>query len=312
LTDKQELTFDLSVRWDEKNKLLEVLGSAREQDFDELAELAANVCSAPMGIVSIIDPDKIYLKGVSGLDISEIPMQHSLCVHTITQDNVLFVPDATRDPRFSQSPFVTGEPNLRAYAGVPLHSPVGDKIGALCIFDTIPRELKRREAHALQLVARQVNAQIELRARRWEAQMAANALRHTGSLFHTLAETIPVPCYIKDREGRLLFYNHAFAERHHVSAEEWLQKNCDELSSEETAQALNRAAETAFEAHKYVESVVDIVIPTTGEKARWRLCQTPCQGPSGDTVLAVVAIELSPANQKLWIGSQVDIEASAR
>jgi GAF domain-containing protein len=136
------------------------LGTEREQDFEEIAELAAIVCGTPISIVSVLDDEWQYHKASLGMAFSRLPITVSFCRHTVAQEGVFIVPDAQADPRFAKNPIVTGEPHVRFYAGAPIHSPEGDKIGALCVIDTIPRELKAYQTHALALLARQANAQI--------------------------------------------------------------------------------------------------------------------------------------------------------
>ena len=139
------------------------LGIEREQDFEEIAELAAIVCGTPISIVSVLDDEWQYHKASLGMDSSRLPISASFCRHTVRQDGIFVVPDAQVDPRFAKNPIVMGEPRIRFYAGAPIHSPEGDKIGALCVIDTIPRELKAYQTHALALLARQANAQIAKR-----------------------------------------------------------------------------------------------------------------------------------------------------
>jgi PAS domain-containing protein len=281
---------------------LQFLGTERDQDFDELAELAASVCSAPIGLVNLIEGETVYFKGAAGFEIEQAPLADTLCVQTMRQESILVIPDALRDPRFARNPYVVGDPQVRFYAGTPLYSPEGNKIGTLCVLDTIPRELKQRQAHALHLIARQVNAHIELMARRLQMSREAAESRAMMDMFVSIAEVLPAPCFVKNREDRMLFYNQAFAERLRISRDAWLEKTSAEIGLGPTTQVLALAAENAFRVGRYVESDVE-VLSTSGDLARWRLCQAPYSGPEGECLLAAVAIDLDPPHNRLWQAS---------
>lgn len=274
-----------------KGNLLGLLGSDRDRQFDDLAELAASVCNSPIGLVSLIEGETVYFKGAAGLDIKHACLCDTFCAQTMQQEATLVVPNALHDGRFADSPYVTGEPRLRFYAGTPLYSPQGEKVGTLCVLDTIPRELKARESHALHLIARQVNAHMELAARRLQMSPAQGGMQVLGTLFLSLAEALPAPCYVKNSDGRLLFYNLAFARWLGVSRDAWLGKACAEIGDDLTAQMLAQAAESAFRLGRYVETNVESV-SASGIQAQWRLCQSPCRGPDGESLLAAIAIEL--------------------
>lgn len=281
---------------------LEFLGVQRDQDFDELAELAASVCSAPIGLVSLVEGETVYFKGAAGIDLAQAPLQDTFCAQTLRQESIFVVQDASRDWRLSQNPYVVREPYIRFYAGTALYSPQGNKIGTLSVLDVIPRELKHRQAHALQLIARQVNAHVELSARRLQTNRELAAARAMGDMFVSIAEALPAPCYVKNREGRMLFYNQAFAERLSISRDAWLEKTSAEIGVSPTPQVLAQATENAFLAGKYVESDVE-VLSTSGDLARWRLCQAPYCSPDGECLLAAVAIELEPPRSGQWQSS---------
>ena len=148
-----------------KKDWLELLGAEEEQEFDDIAELAAFICGTPMGLITLLQGEWQYHKAAIGLDLDKVPLSQSFCQYAVKQDGVFVVRDADRDERFHDSPLVTSAPFIRFYAGIPLYSPTGDKIGAICVLDTIPRELKESQTHALSLLARQANARIELRIR---------------------------------------------------------------------------------------------------------------------------------------------------
>ena len=100
---------------------------------------------------------------MSGLDICETPIEQSVCAHALQQGATLNIPDLTMDARTRDNPLVTGEPYIRFYAGAPLVTPEGYPLGALCVTDTIPREITPTQTAALEALARTVSAHLEQR-----------------------------------------------------------------------------------------------------------------------------------------------------
>jgi PAS domain S-box-containing protein len=137
---------------------------ARDPAIEELVAFSARLCRAPIALVSMVERDRQWFAARIGLDANETPREQSFCAFAMQGDEIMVVPDATRDPRFADNPLVTGQPHIRFYAGAPLRSPEGAPLGALCVIDTQPRDgLSAEEASGLGLMSRQVMAQLELR-----------------------------------------------------------------------------------------------------------------------------------------------------
>ena len=152
---------------------LRILDTAPEPDYDDLARLAALVCAAPIAIVTLVDSHRQWFKACIGLPIRETPRDVAFCNHTITQDDLFVVADATTDPRFQGNPLVTGAPHIRFYAGMPLTVPEGHRLGTLCVIDVVPRSLTACQSDALRALARQVVAQLRLRRHAEEMELIA-------------------------------------------------------------------------------------------------------------------------------------------
>jgi GAF domain-containing protein len=150
----------------------EVLDTVPEELFDDLTELAARICEAPIALISLVDEKRQWFKSKIGITLNETARNISFCAHAINQNSLFIVPDATRDERFAQSPLVTAEPYIRFYAGAPLISPDGHALGTLCVIDKLPRELRPDQKQALTILARHVVSQLELRRRSLELQSA--------------------------------------------------------------------------------------------------------------------------------------------
>jgi GAF domain-containing protein len=141
----------------------EVLDSVPEEVFDDLTELAARICEAPIALITLVDEKRQWFKSTIGITVKETSRDISFCGHAICQSDLFIVPDATRDKRFSHNPLVIADPKIRFYAGAPLVTPDGHALGTLCVIDKVPRELTDDQKQALRVLARHVMTQLELR-----------------------------------------------------------------------------------------------------------------------------------------------------
>ena len=117
-----------------------ILDTDPEPQFDRVTAIARRQFDAPIALVAFMDSDRNFLKARGDLPLSESPRDISFCGHTILDDEVLVVNDASKDERFAENPIVTGDFHIRFYAGAPLVTPSGHRIGTVCVFDVKPRE----------------------------------------------------------------------------------------------------------------------------------------------------------------------------
>lgn len=132
---------------------LNVLDTPAEERFDRLTRLAQRMFGVSIALVSLVDEDRQWFKSRAGLEASEMPRDISFCGHAILGNDIFIVPDTTKDQRFSDNPFVINDPNIRFYAGCPLHHIDGSRLGTLCIIDTKPRILSDDDLYVLQDLA---------------------------------------------------------------------------------------------------------------------------------------------------------------
>ena len=142
----------------------EILDTAPEPLFDSLTDLAARTFDAPIALISLLDADRQWFKSRVGLKSDQTARNISFCQHAIRSDEPLIVLDTHLDPRFSDSPLVVGAPQIRFYAGAPLITPEGHRLGTLCIIDRVPRTaFTGTEVGRLQALAASVMQAMELR-----------------------------------------------------------------------------------------------------------------------------------------------------
>ena len=112
---------------------------APDERLEALVGTARRTLGSDMALFTVLDARKEWQIASTGSVLTEVPIEHSVCLHTIAAKEGLFVPDARDDPRFAESPLVTGPAHLRFYAGYPVEAPDGTRIGAICVLGRTPR-----------------------------------------------------------------------------------------------------------------------------------------------------------------------------
>ncbi len=143
-----------------------ILDTLPEAGFDEITELAAQICGCPAALVSFVDASRQWIKAKYGplpAELSECPREISICTATICNNDILYVSDLIKDQRFNTSPLVTGDMHIRFYCGVPLITQDGYALGTLCVIDFEPREISFEQQEALRRLARQTMVHLALR-----------------------------------------------------------------------------------------------------------------------------------------------------
>lgn len=190
----------------------DMLDTPREQDFDDLANVASQFCETPIAVVNLVDSDRQFFKAEVGLGVRETPLETGFCQHAILSEDILVIPDATKDHRFDCNPLVTGEPGLRAYAGALLKSPEGLPIGTVCVLDYRPREFTQAQVEMLRFIARQAMAQLELRrtvAQQRQLLRRAKSAEREKANFERVVRQASDFIGMADAQGHVVFLNDA-------------------------------------------------------------------------------------------------------
>ncbi len=142
-----------------------ILDTPPERGFDDIVELATQICETPVALVSLVSHDRQWFKARVGFDECQTDLNSSVCAHALIEPDLLVVPDLSLDERTKANPLVTGGPLIRFYAGAPLRTAQGQVLGSLCVIDTKARPdgLTIPQANALRNLGRQVVSQLELR-----------------------------------------------------------------------------------------------------------------------------------------------------
>lgn len=128
----------------------------RKKELDDIVKVAAEFCQTSVGLITLLDDQTQYVKFQVGFNHPTTSKKDAFCQYTIQEYAVLEVPDAKCDERFVHNPLVTGDPNIRFYAGAPLTTQDGHNIGSLCVIDQQPKELTDSQKQLLQVLARQI------------------------------------------------------------------------------------------------------------------------------------------------------------
>jgi PAS domain S-box-containing protein len=178
-------TYPIPANEKERLKALrnyEILDTISEYDFDRITELASLICDVPISTITLIDEERQWFKSSVGLDSKETPRDVAFCGYTIMDQELLEVPDATKDERFKDNRFVTGNPKIRFYAGYPLIDPQGYALGSLCVIDRKPKTLNEKQKRSLQLLAGEVSSLIVDRRLKEELRSFENLFKLSSDL----------------------------------------------------------------------------------------------------------------------------------
>ena len=275
-----------------------------EQELQQAVELAAEICGAPISLVSLLDDRWQTILASVGLRVKQLRRDITVCHHTIEKNDLFVVDDMMMDMRFAGHPMVTGDPEIRFYAGLPLTAPDGRAIGTLCVIDVKPRKLSRTQEQALRVLTNQIRTTMELRAEHRkltealaERDRATTRLHANERMFQAFMNNGPLGSYIKDAEGRYVFYNARLAERCHVTMQEWIGRSDLEVFPREMAEVYRAHDREALDAGGLTIST-ETLCTSQGECSTWRSYRFPCEDEDGRTLLAGLSFDVTEELQR--------------
>ncbi len=194
---------------------LGVANSGVEERFERLTRLAVSLFQVPIALLTLVEKNELRFKAKFGLNgTNAVARDESFCAHALLSHEPLVVSDAAADPRFADNPFVTGEPHIRFYAGQPIATPDGHRLGTLCIIDRQPRTLDAGQFASLRDLAHLAedalfNTDLHTTAQRLNER--EDELRHTERQYRDIFENVACGISQTTRDGRYLNANPALA-----------------------------------------------------------------------------------------------------
>lgn len=176
----------------------EILDTEPEEEFDHLTALASYICQTPIALISLVDESRQWFKSAVGTSERQTSRDAAFCAHAILDDQLMIVEDAASDVRFAKNALVLNDPHIRFYAGAPLVTPDGFKLGTLCVIDREPRHLDERQLQALLQLRTQAEALFTLRHTLHQLHDALDEVK-------ILSGILPICSYcknVKDENGR--------------------------------------------------------------------------------------------------------------
>jgi signal transduction histidine kinase len=154
-----------------------ILDTMDEQEFNDIASIAAAICGTPISAISFVDEERQWFKAAEGLTVKETSRDVSFCAHAINDPkNTMVVHDARSDARFQNNPLVIGDPSVVFYAGTPIIDEYGCALGTLCVIDVQPRNLSDSQLNLLRALTRRVEESLQIRLRKQQAESDRNYL----------------------------------------------------------------------------------------------------------------------------------------
>lgn len=202
---------------------LQVLDTCPQAELDALVHAASLVCDTPISLISLVDAERQWFKANLGLPgASQTPRDIAFCAHTIRSDDLFEVPDAQLDPRFAENPLVTGQPDIRFYAGAPLLLADGSRIGSLCVIDRRPRVLTDAQREVLTSLAQVASHILETRCATQVAQEALRDLAASEAWFRALSDGSPHGVFYANVQGACTYSNSQWQQIFGLTAEQSL------------------------------------------------------------------------------------------
>ncbi|RLJ39126.1 PAS domain S-box-containing protein/diguanylate cyclase (GGDEF)-like protein [Acidovorax sp. 106] len=229
-----------------------VLDTSPEPLFDSITRMAAEVCGAPIALISLLDEHRQWFKSNVGLPgVTETARDVAFCAHAILTPDVMEVGDATLDTRFVNNPLVTAEPHVRFYAGAPLHAPGGERVGTLCVIDRQARQLSAQQRAALQslshLAAQALAMRRDLLTRAFSVRDDyEKALADSEARYRAMVEGQGEMVALSWADGEIFYANPAYARLAGMEGQSMVGRNLYDFVKPEDREGLRQSLVDVF------------------------------------------------------------------
>jgi two-component system sensor histidine kinase/response regulator len=258
----------------------DVLDTPAEPGFDRVTRLAARLLDVPMSWVALIDADRQWFKSCIGVRMQETPRSVSFCAHAVAADVVLVVPDTHQDPRFATNPYVTGEPWLRFYVGVPVRSDDGLPLGTLCIADVVPRPAPSPDQLAM---LRDLAALVEAELQSGLVLRQYAEAEEKARLLASIVESSDDAILSKSLEGIVLSWNAGAERLYGYSAEEVVGRHLSFLVPSYLPDEIDRILER-IAAGERVSHYETVRVSKDGREIEVQLTVSPVRDRQGHVI----------------------------
>ena len=206
--------------------------------LDQIAELAASLFDAPIGLVTLVDQYYQWHEGKAGTDMQKLEVTHSFCIHAIESSATTVVPDLRADDRFAENAYVQDEPQHRFYAGAPIETADGHRLGTVCVLDQTAREPDGHPTRQLENLADLAMEMLEKR----EA-----SIERDPALTQTVLDSLPGTFHVLDRDGHIQRWNAGFEEVTGLGPDEIEGRSGISFFAEESRERIAAAVQRVFE-----------------------------------------------------------------
>ena len=183
-----------------------LLGTRREDFFDNLTSLAVQLLGVPTVAFSLVDEKKQFVKSAAGTGDLMTPgwdsLEGCLCPEVVKRGAEVMMSDTILPGERPE------QLTVRAYAGVPLITDSGQVLGALCALDSKPREWSEQDMRVLRLIGESVMAGVQHRMAERTVHDIQLRLVADRTLAHAVQQQMPVGFIVAEvPSGRLVSVN---------------------------------------------------------------------------------------------------------
>ena len=199
----------------------ELIEAGSEKEFDDIADLAAELCQVPYAFISFFIQGKQIFKANKGLKPPIISLEHSLCSQLLHRpDEVTVLEDARKDPKFKTNPLVQSKDGISFHAGAPLIANNGDVLGSICVMDKVPRKLHESQIAGLKILASQVIHLVKLKQQKLELERTQEEFKKEHIRLNNIIKATQVGTWEWDILEDKLTYSESWAQMIGYSLEE--------------------------------------------------------------------------------------------